>query len=80
VSLFNLPPSENTPTELPPAPAVVRWDGFTLIWRPTGADNVQMLCLYDGSATYYGARRHPPPTTCSLQNDNGLAQGWCETP
>jgi hypothetical protein len=80
LQLINLPPADTTPTELLPAPDSVRRDGFTLTWHPTGAGDVQMLCLYDGSATYYRARFHPPPTTCTLQNDNGLAQGWCEIP
>jgi hypothetical protein len=80
LQLFNLPPGENRPAELPPAPAAVRQDGFTLTWHLAGSGDVQMLCLYDGSATYYRARLHPPPATCTLQNNNGLAQGWCEIP
>ena len=80
LQLFQLPPGENTAAELPPASTAVRRDGFTLTWHLAGAGDVQMLCLYDGSATYYRARLQPPPTACTLQNNNGLAQGWCEIP
>lgn len=80
MQLFDMPPNRGTPTKLLPAPASMRWDGFTLSWHLTGTDDVERLCLYNGSGTYYRARLHPPPTACMLQNDDGLAQGWCETP
>jgi hypothetical protein len=80
MQLFNLPPNKGTAAELVPAPATVRHDGFTLSWHLSGTGDVQMLCVYNGSGTYYGARLHPPPTACTLQNDGGLAQGWCEIP
>jgi hypothetical protein len=78
--LFNLPPGQKTPGELPSAPPAEHRNGFTLTWHMTGTGDVQMLCLYDGSATYYRVQLHPPPTTCTLQNDNGLARAWCEIP
>jgi hypothetical protein len=79
MQLFDLPQNKGNPTELLPAPTTVRRDGFTLNWQLSGTTDVRMLCLYNGSGTYYAARLHPPPTSCTLQNDDGLAQGWCET-
>ncbi len=78
--LFDVPPGRDTPAELLPAPASVHPNGFTLNWQPTGTGDVQMLCLYDGSATYYQARLHPPPANCVLQSANGLTQAWCAPP
>jgi hypothetical protein len=80
MQVFDLPPNKGNPTELLPAPATVRHDAFTLNWRPTSTDDMQIACLYNGSGTTYQARLHPPPTACTLQNYDGRAQGWCETP
>ena len=78
--LFDVPPNKGTPAELLPAPPTLPRGGFTLSWHLTGTDDVQMQCLYDGSATYYRALLHPPPANCTLQNDAGLTLAWCESP
>jgi len=78
--LFNVPPGKDTPTELLPAPPSVRRGGFTLTWHLTGTEGLLMACLYNGSGTYYRARLQSPPTDCTMQNDDGLTQAWCEAP
>jgi hypothetical protein len=78
--LFDAPPGEHPSAELMPSLTVEHRDAFTLNWHISGDDDVLMLCLYDGSGTYYRARFHPPPVSCILRDDNGLTQAWCEQP
>lgn len=76
--LFDAPPGEDSPTELEPGQSVARRDGFTLTWHLKGDEDLLIVCLYDGSGTYYRARPRPMPARCTLRNDNGLTWAWCE--
>ena len=78
--LFDVPPGNDPATELAPSLTFEHRDVFTLTWHIGGDDDLLMLCLYDGSGTYYRARLRPPPADCILRDDNGLTQALCEQP
>lgn len=80
MQLFDAPPGKDEPTELAPAQTVERRDGFSLTWHFAGDEAPLMVCLYDGSGTYYRARPQQLPASCTMRNDNGLTQAWCEEP
>ena len=77
--LFDVPSGEAA-KELPPGAIVKQRDGFTLSWNLTGSDSPLMICYYNGSGTYYLARVGPTPSRCTMRDDNGLRQAWCEFP
>jgi hypothetical protein len=81
--LFDGAPGEELkayPAELAPDSSVERNRGLTSTWRFAGKQNLLMVCTYDGSGTYYRARVSPIPKTCTLQDDGGLVQAWCDMP
>jgi hypothetical protein len=82
--LFDGPPGEelkSSPAELAPdTTKVERGRGFTSTWRFAGSENLLMVCTFDGSRTYYRARVSPIPKTCTLHDDGGLVQAWCDMP
>jgi hypothetical protein len=83
MKLFDGPPgveASSAPTERAPDTTARRPDGFISTWRFAGHEDLLMVCLYDGSGTYYRARLSPPTTTCTMRNDNGLTRAWCEQP
>ena len=65
--------------EFAPDNTIEQRNGFTSTWRFGGNGDLSMVCLYDGSATFYRARLHPLPAGCTARNDDGLTQAWCET-
>jgi hypothetical protein len=81
--LFDGPPGEGgaqPAAEFAPDQAVMRTGGYFESWSFSEGRSPVMICLYDGSGTYYRARPDPPPTSCSLRNDDGLTLAWCEAP
>jgi hypothetical protein len=80
VRLFNTARSTDATKEMPPKQTVENSDGFTSTWHFAGDESLLMLCLYNGSGTYYVARPNPPPTLCVTHDNNGLTQAWCEEP
>jgi hypothetical protein len=80
MQLFAAPPGREAPAELAPGQTIERSDSLTLTWHLAGNEDLLMICLYDGSGTYYRARPRPVPTSCTMRNDNGLTQAWCEEP
>ena len=81
--LFDGPPGEElkqAPADLAPDQTVERRGGYTNTWRFTGSGDLLMVCTYNGSGTYYRARVHPLPSVCTLRDDNGLRQAWCDLP
>jgi hypothetical protein len=81
--LFDGPPGEelkDAPTELAPDRTLRQRDRFTSSWRFAGDESLLMVCRYNGSGTYYRARFPKLPTSCSIRDDNGLRQAWCELP
>ena len=78
--LFNSSPSRDQPVELTPGVTAERRDAVTLTWHPAGIDDLVMVCLYNGSGTYYRAHPRSLPASCTMRNDNGLTQAWCEQP
>jgi len=78
--LFGTARSQGAAKELPPLQTVAHGDGFTSTWHLAGDESPLMLCLYNGSGTYYAARPDPPPTLCVTHGDNGLTRAWCEEP
>jgi hypothetical protein len=56
-------------------------DSVTSTWHFAGGEHLLMVCLYNGSGTYYVARPNPPPALCVTHDDaNGLTRAWCEEP
>ena len=80
MQLFDARNGKEAPTELAPGGTVERRDAFTLTWHLTGHEDLVMACLYEGSGTWYRARPQPPPASCTMRNDDGLTQAWCEQP
>ncbi len=78
--LFYVPRGKNARNELKPDQSVPGPDEFTMIWRPTGNDDLLIECFYNGSGTYYRARSHPLPATCIMRAAGGLTRAWCEGP
>ncbi len=81
LQLFEAPATEaskTAPTERLPNESVERSDGYTLNWEFSGNEDLLMVCIYNGSATYYVAPLRPAPKICTMRNDNGLTQVWCE--
>jgi hypothetical protein len=81
--LFDGPPGEElkvAPAELAPDQTLRQRDGFTSSWRFAGNEDLLMVCRYNGAGTYYRTRLQKPPTGCSMRDDNGLRQAWCELP
>jgi hypothetical protein len=76
--LFDAQKDKDAPAELAPSGAVELHDRFRLTWQFTGSENLLIVCLYDGSGTYYRARPQPLPEHCTMSNDNGPTQAWCE--
>jgi len=83
MKLFDGPPGEElkaVPADLAPDRTRERSGGFTSAWRFAGNEDLLMVCTYDGSGTYYRARPSPLPSRCTLRNENGLTQAWCDGP
>jgi len=79
MQLFDAPPTKDAPIELAPRQMSTRHDGFIMTWQLKSAGDLLMMCRYDGSETYY--RAHPGlPANCTIRNDDGLTQAWCEEP
>jgi hypothetical protein len=81
--LFDGPPGEElkpSPAELAPDATTGGRAGFTSTWRFAGTEDLLLVCLYNGSGTYFRARPKPLPTGCTLRNSNGLTQAWCDLP
>jgi hypothetical protein len=81
--LFDLPPIGNLktmPAELVHGGTIESHDGFTSTWPLVAGVNPLMVCLYNGSGTYYRARPSPAPSDCTMRHDNGLTQAWCGEP
>jgi hypothetical protein len=79
--LFNTSPNNAAAKELRPKQTVENGESYTSTWQFAGDEHLLMLCLYNGSGTYYAARPDPPPTLCVTHDDaNGLTQSWCEEP
>jgi hypothetical protein len=76
--LFDGRPDNGTRKEFTPDSTIERRDGVTLVWRFTLDEDLLMVCIYDGSGTYYYARRQAPPGRCVLDDDNGLTRAWCD--
>lgn len=76
--LFDAQPGSNAAKELAPAGEVRQGDSYAMTWNLTGNEALVMVCLYDGSGTYYEAWPNPLPTSCALRDDNGLTLAWCE--
>jgi hypothetical protein len=78
--LFNNPVGDGATAELAPANIIQDRDDFLATWRFAGGEELLMLCVYNGSGTYYYARPRPLPPRCTMRNDIGLTQAWCEEP
>jgi hypothetical protein len=79
--LFDGPPGEelkSAPAELAPDRTTERRGGLTSTWRFAGEEDLLVVCIYDGSGTYYRAGPHPLPEKCTVRDDNGLSLAWCE--
>jgi hypothetical protein len=83
MGLFTLPPDNDSQIPLlerEPDSTTPRPDGYIATWHFANPADLLMICVYDGSATYYQARPRPPPTSCTTVSDNGLTLAWCEQP
>jgi hypothetical protein len=78
MKLFDGRQGKNPPPEFAPDNKVERSDGITLVWRFTLNQDLLMVCIYNGSGTYYYAHRKAPPGFCVMDDDNGLTRAWCE--
>jgi hypothetical protein len=80
MQLFDAAHGKAAPKELAPNQMIEQHNGFTLTWLLAGTEDLTIVCLYNGSATYYMAHPRPAPALCTMRNDNGLTQGSCEIP
>jgi hypothetical protein len=78
MKLFDGRPGKNPPPEFAPDNTVERRDGVTLVWRFTLNQDLLMVCVYNGSGTYYYTQRQAPPGLCVMDDDNGLTRAWCQ--
>jgi len=76
--LFDGHPGNDVREEFAPDDKIERRDGFTSVWRFTADQDLLMVCLYDGSGSYYFAYRQAPPARCVMDDNNGLTRAWCE--
>jgi hypothetical protein len=76
--LFDAIADGKAPVELAPDSTHENWGVSTEVWRLTGGEPLLIVCVYDGSGTYYRTLPDPAPTRCISHNDNGLLQAWCE--
>jgi len=81
--LFDGPPGEElktSPAELAPDSTRLTRGGFDSTWRFAGDEDLLMVCIYNGSGTYYRARPRPLPRACFLRKDNEVTRAWCDEP
>lgn len=79
--LFDGLPGEElkaAPADLAPDKTVERRGGFTSTWSFGASGDLLIVCAYNGSKTYYRARPGSLPSRCTMRNDNGLTQAWCD--
>jgi hypothetical protein len=76
--LFEGRPSDDARKEFAPDDKIERRDGLTSVWRFTLDEDLLMVCIYNGSGSYYYARRQAPPGRCVMDDNNGLTRAWCE--
>jgi hypothetical protein len=76
--LFGIGPGNDPHKELAPDDKIERGDGSTSVWRFTADQDLLMVCLYDGSGSYYFAYRQTAPGRCVMDDSNGLTRAWCE--
>jgi hypothetical protein len=76
--LFDGSPDQTKQREYAPDDTIETRDGLLLVWRFRLPENFLMVCLYNGSGTYYVARRQAPAGRCIMNDDNGLTQAWCD--
>ena len=72
--------NNEAPAEVHPERTVEGPDSFISTWRFTGNEDLVMICTYNGSGTYYRARLRALPSDCTIRDDNGLRQAWCDLP
>jgi hypothetical protein len=81
--LFDIAParqSNGTATEVRPERTIEGSDSFISTWHFAGNEDLEMICTYNGSGTYYRARLSAMPTGCTTRDVNGLRQAWCDLP
>jgi hypothetical protein len=79
--LFEVPINEEAKSALARlAPGETHSDpgGFTSSWRFARAEELMMVCDYNGAGTYYLARLPPAPRICVMERQDGLTRAWCE--
>jgi hypothetical protein len=69
---------KSAPAQLAPDNSSERPGGYTAVWRFGGIRDLLIVCTYDGSGTYYRAQPSPVPASCTVRDDKGLIQAWCE--
>jgi hypothetical protein len=81
--LFDVTPARQTngaATEVHPERTVEGPDSFISTWHFAGSEDLEMICTYNGSGTYYRARLPASPSDCTIRDDNGLRLAWCVLP
>jgi hypothetical protein len=79
--LFDGQPGEElktSPAELAPVNTTGHRGGFTSTWTFAGNENLLMVCVYNGSRTYYFGSPGPLTRSCIMERTYGLTQAWCE--
>jgi hypothetical protein len=79
--LFDGLPGEElktSPAELAPDSTTAHRGGFTSTWTFAGNETLLMVCVYNGSGTYYYASPGPLTRSCVAERSHGLTQAWCE--
>jgi hypothetical protein len=76
--LFDGRPSDGPRAEIAPDSVIQRRDGSTMVWQVTAGEDLLVVCLYDGSGTYYYARWQDTPGRCVMDDSTGLILAWCD--
>lgn len=79
--LFDGPPGEESktaPVELAPDHTSEQPGGWTQTWRFAGNEDLLMVCVYTGSATYYRAQPRPIPGVCAVESKSARIVARCE--
>lgn len=76
--LFDGHPGNEARKEFAPDDKIERRDGSTSVWRFIADQDLLVVCLYDGSGSYYFAYHQSPPGRCVMDDNNGLIRAWCE--